>query len=215
MIGKKKEIKTKTQIYNSVYVPILTYGAESWPVKSKHTNRIQASEMKFLRRVKGKTRLDQIRNAGIREELEQKPLRNQIGEKQLKWFGHVSRMDPNRKPKQLLEVKPIGRKRRGKPWHTWRDGIIKMGQEEGKSCKFWPRTEGIGEIGSRIRRLKRHKENEKVELCFYLIKLDKFLRTGSSMTTRKLFSCPRNRLLIPMVTKYRIVLSAELSQSSP
>jgi hypothetical protein len=83
------------QICNSVYVPVLIYGAESWPMTSRHISRIQASEMKFLRRVIGKTRLDQIRNTRIREELEQKPLQNQIQEKQLKWFGHVSRMDSN------------------------------------------------------------------------------------------------------------------------
>jgi hypothetical protein len=92
IIGKKEmEIKTKMQIYNSVYVPILTYGVESWTIASRHISRIQALEMKFLRRVVGKTRLDQIRNTRIREELEQKPLQNQIQEKQLKWFGHVSR----------------------------------------------------------------------------------------------------------------------------
>jgi hypothetical protein len=91
--------------------------------------------MKFLRRVIGKTTLDQIRNTKIREELEQKPLQNQIQEKQLKWFGHVSRMDSDRKPKQLLEAKPIGRQRKGRPRHTWKDGIIKMGQEKGKSYK--------------------------------------------------------------------------------
>jgi hypothetical protein len=64
-----------------------------------------------------------------------RPLQNQIQEKQLKWFGHFSRTDSNRKPKQLLEAKPIGRKRKGKPRHTWKDGIIKMGQEKGKSYK--------------------------------------------------------------------------------
>jgi hypothetical protein len=25
--------------------------------------------------------------------------------------------------------------RKGRPWHTWKDGIIKMGQEKGPSCK--------------------------------------------------------------------------------
>jgi hypothetical protein len=111
--------------------------------------------MKFLRRVIGKTRLDQIRNTRIREELEQKPLQNQIQEKQLKWFRHVSRMDSNRELKQLLEAKPIGRKSKGRPRHTWKDGIMKMGQEKGRVL--------AKDRGPRIRRLKRHKENEKKE----------------------------------------------------
>jgi hypothetical protein len=61
---------------------------------SKHISRIQASEMKFLRRAIRKTSLDQIRNTRIRE-LEQRPLKNQIQEKQLKWFGNVTRMHSN------------------------------------------------------------------------------------------------------------------------
>jgi hypothetical protein len=44
-------------------------------------------------------------------------------------------MDSNRKSKQLLEAKLIGRKRKVRPRHTCKDGIIKMGQEKGKSYK--------------------------------------------------------------------------------
>jgi hypothetical protein len=51
------------QSYKSVYVPILSYAAESWTTRSKNVNRITAAEMKFLRRSLGKTRKDRCRNA--------------------------------------------------------------------------------------------------------------------------------------------------------
>ena len=55
VLGKKGfDPKTKIQIYKSVYIPALTYGAESWPLTTKHENRIIATEMKFLRRIVGK-----------------------------------------------------------------------------------------------------------------------------------------------------------------
>jgi hypothetical protein len=46
----KKEVQTETkmQLFESVYIPILSYAADSWAT-SKNENRITAAEMKFLR----------------------------------------------------------------------------------------------------------------------------------------------------------------------
>jgi hypothetical protein len=50
LLGKKEvDLKTKIQIYKSVYILTLIYGAESWPLTTKHENRIIATETKFLR----------------------------------------------------------------------------------------------------------------------------------------------------------------------
>jgi len=46
-----------------------------------------------------------------------------ITRKQLIWYGHVERMDPTRLPKIMIHWKPEGRKQRGRPWRTWKDGI--------------------------------------------------------------------------------------------
>jgi hypothetical protein len=43
-------------------VPVLLYGSETWTLRKRDWNRIQAAEMKYLRTVKGCTGLDQIRN---------------------------------------------------------------------------------------------------------------------------------------------------------
>jgi hypothetical protein len=47
-------------------VPVLLYGSETWTPRKRDRNRIQAAEMKYLKTVKGRTRLDQIRNEDIR-----------------------------------------------------------------------------------------------------------------------------------------------------
>jgi hypothetical protein len=47
-------------------VPVLLYGSETWTPRKREWNRIQTAEMKYLRTVKGRTRLDQIRNEDIR-----------------------------------------------------------------------------------------------------------------------------------------------------
>jgi hypothetical protein len=46
-----------------------------------------------------------------------------ITRKYIIWYGHVERMDPTRLPKIMIHWKPEGRKNRGRPWRTWKDGI--------------------------------------------------------------------------------------------
>jgi hypothetical protein len=55
-------------------VPVLLYDSETWALRKRDWNRIQAVEMKYLRTVKGCTRLDQIRIEDIRNELGISPL---------------------------------------------------------------------------------------------------------------------------------------------
>jgi hypothetical protein len=55
-------------------VPVLLQGSETWTLRKRYWNRIQAAEMKYLRIVKGCTRLDQIRNEDIRNEFGISPL---------------------------------------------------------------------------------------------------------------------------------------------
>ena len=51
----KKELsrKAKLSIYQSIYVPTLTYGHELWIMTERTRSRIQAAKMSFLRRMAG------------------------------------------------------------------------------------------------------------------------------------------------------------------
>jgi hypothetical protein len=55
-------------------VTVLLYGSETWTLRKRDWNRIQVAEIKYLRTIKGCTRLDQIRNEDIRNELGITPL---------------------------------------------------------------------------------------------------------------------------------------------
>lgn len=70
---KKIDIQIHIQV-----CPILLYSAENWVMTESTRGRIQAIEMKYLRRVKGITRLDKICNEYIRNELEIEPASKKI-----------------------------------------------------------------------------------------------------------------------------------------
>ena len=71
-------------------------------------SKVTASEMKCLRRISGKTKRDLIRNQKIREDLQQPPIEKRLAQRQLRWFGHLSRMNEDRKPRQFFEEEDPG-----------------------------------------------------------------------------------------------------------
>ena len=63
----------------------------------------------------------------IRKSLNIEPLLLRIERSQLRWFGHVSRMPPERLPKQALHAKASGRRPVGRPRTRWTDYIEDLG----------------------------------------------------------------------------------------
>lgn len=71
MFINKAEISKKAKIvYKTVYKPTLSFDYESWIITYGEKSKIQAAEIKYLRRVKGVTKIDQLRCADVRQELE-------------------------------------------------------------------------------------------------------------------------------------------------
>ena len=134
IIGHREvDKKTKMHVYKSVYLPTLTYGGESWTMLDRHSSRITAAEMRFLRRSVGRTRRDRIRNESIREQLGVAELKTTLERRQLQWFGHVCRMNENLNPIRILEARPTGRRPRGRPRLTFQDYIQRIGCKRGKT----------------------------------------------------------------------------------
>jgi hypothetical protein len=107
--------KVKTIIYTSILRPILTYGYEAWALSTRDKSKIQACEMRVLRVIMGVTRRDRKRNEEIREELGVENILKLIERGQLRWFGHVKRMDEDRYPRRYYEWRPARRRGFRKP----------------------------------------------------------------------------------------------------
>ena len=84
-------------------------------------SQVQASEMRFLRRIEGVTLFNKVRSYEIQKSLNIEPLLLRIERSQLRWFGHVSRMPQERLPKQALLAKANGRRPVGRPIPRWTD----------------------------------------------------------------------------------------------
>ncbi|XP_031340877.1 uncharacterized protein LOC116168986 [Photinus pyralis] len=106
----KREITntTKMAVYKTVYRPILL-GEETWNLTNSSKSKIQAMEMKFLRRILGLTRRDRVRNEIVRAELGVEPIIQRVENQQLRWFGHLNRMQDNMPVKQVWESRSQSR----------------------------------------------------------------------------------------------------------
>ena len=90
-------------------------------------SQVQASEMRFLRKIEEVTLFNKVRSSEIRKSLNIEPLLLRIERFQLRWFGHVSRMRQERLPKQALHPKANGRRPVGRPRTRWTDYIEDLG----------------------------------------------------------------------------------------
>ena len=130
-VVKKKELsrKAKLSVYRAIFVPTLTYGHEVWVMTESIRSRVQAAEMSFLRRVAGISLRDRVRSSITRERLGVEPLLLNLERSQLRWFGHLVRMPPERLPRKVLDARPTGRRPRGRPKTRWKDYISKLAWE--------------------------------------------------------------------------------------
>ncbi|XP_033116570.1 uncharacterized protein LOC117116608 [Anneissia japonica] len=79
--------------------------------------------MRPLRVITNKTRRDKIKNEEIRRQVGVTPIRNKIEAAQLRWLGHLERMDDSRVAKRCWNWTPCGKRPRGRPRKRWIDTI--------------------------------------------------------------------------------------------
>ena len=111
-------------MFNSYFIPILTYGIEACTLTKRDASRLQASEMKFLRSTIQKTKMDKLKNEEVRKQAGIKTsLLDRISTSRLRWYGHVMRMEPARSAKINLERQVDGKRPVGRPRTRWMDMI--------------------------------------------------------------------------------------------
>jgi hypothetical protein len=88
--------------------------------------------MKYLRKLIGKPRRDQIRNTTIRNQVKQGSVEVLMETRTLRWYGHAVRMDLERRPKLVLEAKAEGGRVRGRPRTEWEEYAERLACKRGR-----------------------------------------------------------------------------------
>ena len=66
----KKTLKKRSiKIHNTLDLPVLLYGSETWTIKARDARRITAAEIKYMRRTAGYTWTGYKTNTQITKEL--------------------------------------------------------------------------------------------------------------------------------------------------
>ena len=77
-VTKRVPQKLKGKFYGTTIRPAILYGAECWPTKIQHVQQLSVAEMRILRWICGHTRIDRVRNDGIRDRLEVVPIEEKL-----------------------------------------------------------------------------------------------------------------------------------------
>jgi len=106
--------KTRIKLYNTLALPVLLYGSETWTIKASDVRRITAAAMKYMRRTAGYTWTDYKTNAKIAKEFKITPILDKLLECKRSWIQHVNRMPRDRLSGVMKHYSLTGRRNYGR-----------------------------------------------------------------------------------------------------
>ena len=103
--------KTKLKVYKAIVLPSLLYSCETWTVYSSHAKKLNRFHMNCLRKILQIRWQDKVPDTEVLSRADMPSIHTLLGKNQLRWAGHVVRMDDDRLPKQLFYSKLASGKR--------------------------------------------------------------------------------------------------------
>jgi hypothetical protein len=99
------------------------YRSEAWTIRKEDEKRLQAAEMKFMRKTAGLTLLDHKRNEDILKNLKIEPVSKFLQNYRANWKEHIERMESSRIPNNLLNYRRHGKRSLGRPLKRWSETV--------------------------------------------------------------------------------------------
>jgi len=127
-VWDNKHIKctTKISVYRAVVLTTLLYGSESWVTYRSHIKLLERFHQRCLRTILNIHWSDYISNIKVLERAEITSIEAMLLKTQLRWAGHVSRMENHRLPKITLYGElASGHRNRGAPKKRYKDSLKK------------------------------------------------------------------------------------------
>nr|VZI44458.1 unnamed protein product [Spirometra erinaceieuropaei] len=205
------QLNMKLKMYKAVILPTLLYGAETWTVYTRQARRLNHFHLSCLRRILRLNWQDRIPDTDVLERTGMLSIYSMLRHMQLRWSGHLVRMDDERLPKRLFygDV-ATGSRRQGGQIRRYKDTLksslkllqINPTNWEELACdrSAWRRTVKTGAAiheANRIAAAKAKREARKSQL-----------RPVSNAAAQLLPTCPRCkrtfRARIGLVGHFRI-----------
>lgn len=120
LLQRTLPLELRLRVVHCYVWPVLLYGSETWSLKVKSLNRIEAFEMWTLRRLlripwtDHLTNQEVLRRAGV-----ERQLLNIVRQKKVSYLGHILRGDRYSIPKLIIQGKIEGRRGPGRKQHSW------------------------------------------------------------------------------------------------
>ena len=155
---RDKKIPTclKRKIMDTVILPAMTYGAETWTLTKHLERKLAVAQRSMERSLLNITRRDKIRNEIIRSKTGVIDIIEKVKCMKGQWAGHVARMKNTRWAKITSEWTPRdGKRLRGRPKRRWRDDIeeavgsqwLRTAQDRSAWRKLWRPSASSGMNG--------------------------------------------------------------------
>ena len=100
--NRNLKLTTKINVYNAVCLSTLLYGTETWTLYRCQTRKLEAYHIQCLQRILNISWRDKVTHNEILRRTGSKSLEYLAAQRQLRWVGHVIRMEDERLPKQVL-----------------------------------------------------------------------------------------------------------------
>jgi len=136
-------LRVKGKIYSACVRSVMTYGTETWPMKTEDMHRLERAERMMVRHMCGVTLKDRKASDELRSKLGLESISNVIRRGRLRWFGHVERKDDSDWVKACQQIEINGDRGRGRGRKTWRECVstdmkaMKLKVEDAQDREVW------------------------------------------------------------------------------
>ena len=151
-------LSTKMQVYHAVVVPTLLYGCATWVLYCKQIRLLERFHQCCLHPIMGIKWQEYVTNEEVLKRASLPSLECTLLQQQLRWAGHVARMEDSRMPKAVFfgELRE-GKRKCGAPKKRYKDQLKKQlslteiplhsWQQEMNSCENWCKVVGSASCG--------------------------------------------------------------------
>lgn len=115
---------TKLAVYKAVVITSLLYGCETWTLYRKQVKMLDQFHLRCLRKIMGISWEDRVSNTEVLRRANIPGIEALIIKAQLRWVGHVVRMDDTRLPKMVFFSELVcGARNVGRPLKRFKDSL--------------------------------------------------------------------------------------------